>query len=43
LASYDRKHLLTQRDVIAEAFGVTITTPDEILSALAAESDRPDR
>jgi hypothetical protein len=43
LASYDRKHLLTQRDVIAKAFGVTITTPDEILSTLAAETDRPDR
>jgi predicted nucleic acid-binding protein len=42
LASYDRKHLLTQRDVIAEAFGVTITTPDEILSALAAEADNSD-
>ena len=40
LASYDREHLLTQRIVVAAAFGVTIATPDEILSTLATEADR---
>ena len=34
LASYDREHLLSQRDVIRAAFGLTVATPDDILKAI---------
>jgi predicted nucleic acid-binding protein len=34
LATYDRKHLLSMRKEIADAFGITVATPDEILSTL---------
>jgi predicted nucleic acid-binding protein len=33
LASYDRKHLLRQREAIKAEFGLIVATPDEILSA----------
>ncbi len=31
LATYDRRHLLAQREMIAAQFTITVTTPDEIL------------
>jgi predicted nucleic acid-binding protein len=34
LATYDRKHLLNQREIINAHFGITAATPDEILAAL---------
>jgi predicted nucleic acid-binding protein len=33
LATYDQKHLLTQKDQIRSALGLVVATPDEILSA----------
>jgi predicted nucleic acid-binding protein len=33
LATYDQKHLLSQRDAIRTAFGLVVATPEEILSA----------
>jgi hypothetical protein len=32
LATYDRKDLLSKRQEILTAFGVTVATPDEILA-----------
>jgi predicted nucleic acid-binding protein len=37
LATYDRKHLLSKREEIRDAFGILVATPDEILASL----DRP--
>jgi predicted nucleic acid-binding protein len=34
VATYDRKHLLSIRADILEAFGITVATPDEILTTL---------
>ena len=34
LATYDRRHLLNQKDVILSQFGVSVATPDEILALL---------
>ena len=34
VATYDRRHLLSRRDEILAAFGITVATPSEILSAL---------
>lgn len=34
VATYDRKDLLSKRDEIFEAFGVTVATPSEILASL---------
>ena len=34
LATYDRKDLLSKRQEIREAFGVTVATPEEILAAV---------
>ena len=34
LATYDRKHLLSKRQAILAAFGITVATPDEILRQL---------
>jgi predicted nucleic acid-binding protein len=34
IATYDRKHLLTKRTEIGEGFGITVATPDEILSTI---------
>jgi predicted nucleic acid-binding protein len=34
LATYDRKHLLSRREEIFAAFGVTVATPSEILASL---------
>ena len=31
VATYDRRNLLSKRDVIASAFGITVATPDELL------------
>ena len=36
LATYDRKHLLTQREIVATQFSVTLATPEEVLSSLRA-------
>jgi predicted nucleic acid-binding protein len=35
VATYDRKDLLSQRQAIHEAFGITVATPEEILRLLA--------
>ena len=37
LATYDRRHLLSQADVIREAFGVEVLTPEEVLRRLAID------
>lgn len=37
LATYDRKHLLSRRQEILDAFGVAVATPDEILDRLDRE------
>jgi predicted nucleic acid-binding protein len=37
VATYDRKDLLSKRQEILAAFGVTVATPEEILAALASE------
>jgi predicted nucleic acid-binding protein len=34
VATYDRKDLLSKRLEIADAFGITVATPDEILTTL---------
>jgi predicted nucleic acid-binding protein len=34
VATYDRKDLLSSRQEILAAFGVTVATPDEILAGL---------
>lgn len=34
VATYDRKHLLSKREGILAAFGVTVATPGEILAGL---------
>jgi predicted nucleic acid-binding protein len=34
IATYDRRHLLSKRQEIFEAFGVTVATPGEILANL---------
>ncbi len=31
LATYDRRHLLSKRDLVREAFGLEVATPDDIL------------
>ncbi|TAK20447.1 MAG: hypothetical protein EPO26_17895 [Chloroflexota bacterium] len=33
LATYDRRHLLSKRDLIRQHFGLDVATPDEILTA----------
>jgi len=38
LATYDRKHLLAKSAEIGERFGITVATPDEILTALGLEN-----
>ena len=37
IATYDRRHLLSQADVIREAFGVEVLTPEEVLRRLAID------
>lgn len=39
IATYDRKHLLSQADVIREAFGVEVLTPDKVLRRLAVDDE----
>jgi hypothetical protein len=34
VATYDRKHLLSNRQAILDAFGITVATPDDILTTL---------
>ena len=34
VATYDRRHLLSKREEILAAFGVTVATPNEILAGL---------
>lgn len=34
VTTYDRQHVLSRRQDIADAFGITVTTPDEILTIL---------
>lgn len=34
VATYDRNHLLSKRQEISEAFGVTVAIPEEILASL---------
>jgi predicted nucleic acid-binding protein len=34
LATYDRKHLLSQKEAILTQFGIIVATPDEALGAL---------
>jgi predicted nucleic acid-binding protein len=34
VATYDRKDLLSKREVILDAFGITVATPEEILNLL---------
>ena len=34
LVTYDRKHLLSRREDILAAFGITVATPDEVLAEL---------
>ena len=41
LATYDRKDLLSKRQEILDAFGVTVATPEEILAGLEDPQDRP--
>jgi len=33
LVTYDRRHLLRQKDPIRTMFGITVATPDEVLAA----------
>ena len=41
LATYDRRHLLSQADLIRATFGVEVLTPDEVLRRLADADARP--
>lgn len=41
LATYDRKDLLSKRQEILTAFGVTIATPEEILASLQDPLSKP--
>jgi len=41
LATYDRRHLLSQADVIREAFGVEVLTPEDVLRRLADAAEQP--
>ena len=39
LATYDRAHLLSQAEAIQSAFGITVATPGDILTALGLRGD----
>ena len=41
VATYDRKDLLSKRQEILAAFGVTVATPEEILASLEDPQDGP--
>ena len=38
LVTYDRRHLLSQADMIREAFGVEVLTPEEVLRRLEGDA-----
>jgi predicted nucleic acid-binding protein len=40
LASYDRKHLLSQAALIKDQFGVLVDAPDNVLATIESSTDR---
>lgn len=41
VVTYDRRHLLSQVDLIREAFGVEVLIPEEVLRRLADAGEQP--